>query len=216
MVCRIMAVGVPFALENGMFYGGRLIVLSLVATFGTASIAANAVAGTLTLFQVMPGMAIVAGMIVVIARCIGASDQAQARYYNRKIMGIVYISHLVSCSAIILLLPFFSRIYNLSSEAMSLAIQIVWWHGCLAIVVWPLSYTLPTTFRAAGDARYPMAASIFSMVLFRIAGAYLFGSYFGMGLLGVWLGMFADWIVKGTLFVYRYFSGKWLGYRIIG
>lgn len=215
MIRRIMRVGIPFAMENGMFYGGRLVVLSLIATFGTASIAANAVAGTLSLFQVMPGMAVVTGMTVVISRCIGANDSRQARYYNKKIMGIVYVSHLVSCSIVILLLPLVFRIYHLSEEAMSLASQIIWWHGCLAILVWPLSYTLPTTFRASGDARYPMMASVFSMVFFRVAGAYLLGEYFGMGLFGVWMGMFIDWIVKGGLFVYRYFSGKWLEHRLV-
>jgi len=57
MIKKILSIGVPFGLENGLFYLGRIIVLSLVATFGTAAIAANAVSGTIVMFQVLPGMA---------------------------------------------------------------------------------------------------------------------------------------------------------------
>lgn len=215
IVRKIMSVGVPFAFENGMFYGGRLVILSLIATFGTASIAANAVSGTLTLFQVMPGMAIVSGMTVVIARCIGADDLKQTVYYNRKIIAIVYIANAISSILVIAAMPMTLDIYGLSSEAESFTRQIIWLHTGFTILIWPLCYTLPTTFRAAGDARYPMCVSSLTMILFRIAGAYILGKYLGLGVVGVWLGMFGDWIAKAIMFVYRYYTMKWLGYRII-
>ena len=82
---KILKVGFPYGFENCMFYMGRILVLGMVASFGTSSIAANSVAGSIVLFQVLPGMAIVAGMPVVIARCVGAGDYAQAKFYNRKI-----------------------------------------------------------------------------------------------------------------------------------
>ncbi|WP_253198678.1 MATE family efflux transporter [Clostridium estertheticum] len=75
-----------------MFYLGRIIVLSLVATFGTAAIAANSVSGTIVMFQVLPGMAIGLGLTVVISRCVGAGDYEQAKYYNKKIMRVVYVN----------------------------------------------------------------------------------------------------------------------------
>jgi len=56
MVKRILSIGLPFGIENGMFYFGRLIVLSVVSLFGTASIAANAVGGTINMFEVLPGV----------------------------------------------------------------------------------------------------------------------------------------------------------------
>jgi len=89
MIKKILSIGVPFGLENGLFYLGRIIVLSLVATFGTAAIAANAVSGTIVMFQVLPGMAIGLGLTVVISRCVGAGDYEQAKYYNKRIMKVV-------------------------------------------------------------------------------------------------------------------------------
>lgn len=215
MINRILSIGVPYGLENGLFYLGRIVVLSLVATFGTAAIAANAVSGTIVMFEVLPGMAIGLGLTVVISRCVGARDYEQAKYYTKKIMGIVYAAHIVSCALVLALLPSILQVYGLSEEATSLAIKIVWWHAVFEVLIWPLGYTLPVTFRAAGDARFPMIVSTLTMIFCRIALAYLLSIYFGMGMFGTWVAMFIDWIIKSIIFVYRYISGKWTEFQAI-
>ena len=48
LICRILGLGVPSGLENSMFQIGKLCVSSLVSTLGTAAIAANAVANTVS------------------------------------------------------------------------------------------------------------------------------------------------------------------------
>ena len=215
MIKRILGIGLPYGLENTLFYLGRIVVLGLVATFGTAAIAANAVAGTIVLFEVLPGIAIGLGMTVVIARCVGAGDYAQARYYTKKIMMSIFISHILINGLVLSALPWILDIYNLSKEATSLTTQIVWWHGAFSILIWPFAYTLPVTFRASGDVKYPMYVGILSMFFCRIAFAYLLGVYFEMGVFGTWVAMFVDWIVKAILFAWRYMNTQWTLYRAI-
>ena len=82
LIRKILSVGVPNGLENSMFQLGKIIVLSLVSTFGTYAIAANAVSNTLASFQVLPGMAIALAVTTVIARCVGAGDYP---YYPRSV-----------------------------------------------------------------------------------------------------------------------------------
>ena len=74
MIRKVLKVGIPFGLENSLFYFGRLLVLSLIVTLGTPTIAANTIALTLTFFSVLPGMAVNIGMTTVISRCAGAED----------------------------------------------------------------------------------------------------------------------------------------------
>ena len=155
MIKKILGIGVPYGLENGLFYLGRIIVLSLVATFGTAAIAANAVSGTIVMFQVLPGMAIGLGLTVVISRCVGAGDYEQAKYYTKKIMGVVYAAHVVSCILVLALLPFIMKVYGLSETATTLTTQNVWWHAAFMVVIWPLAYTLPVTFRCIWRCQIP-------------------------------------------------------------
>lgn len=215
VIKRILSIGIPYGLENGLFYLGRIIVLSLVATFGTAAIAANAVSGTIVMFQVLPGMAIGLGLTVVIARCIGAGDYEQAKYYTKKIIGIVYAAHVVSCALVLTLLPFIMDVYGLSENATILTTQNVWWHGAFMVVIWPLAYTLPVVFRASGDAKFPMIIGALSMFFCRIALAYLLSIYFNMGMFGTWVAMFIDWVVKAVIFVFRYINGKWTTFHMI-
>lgn len=167
------------------------------------------------MFEVLPGMAIGLGLTVVISRCVGAGDYEQAKYYTKKIMGIVYVANVLSSALVLALLPVILNVYGLSETATSLTTQIVWWHAAFTVAIWPLGYTLPVTFRASGDAKFPMIFSILSMFFCRIALAYLLGIYFNMGMFGTWVAMFIDWIVKAIIFVYRYISGKWTKFHAI-
>ena len=112
-------------------------------------------------------------------------------------------------------LPLIMDIYGLSEAATAMAVKNVWWHGIFMVFIWPLAYTLPVTFRASGDARFPMLVGILTMVFCRIALAYLLGIYFHMGMFGTWVAMFIDWIVKAAVFVYRYVSGQWTQFQTI-
>lgn len=212
---KIVSLGMPYSFENGMFYLGRVLVLIMVASFGTASIAANAVAQAITLFQVLPGMAAVTGITVVVARCVGAGDFERATHYSNRIVGGIYLFHIASCAIVCGLLPLIMRLYNLSPEATGLTVKIVVLNALFTLAIWPVSYALPATFRAAGDTRFPMAVSVVCMIVCRVGFSYLLGIYAGMGVVGVWLGMFGDWIVKGAIFLVRYRSRRWQRYRLV-
>ncbi len=55
---NVLNVGIPYSIENGLFQFGRVLVLSLVSTFGTVAIAANSVGYAIGIFSVLPGFAI--------------------------------------------------------------------------------------------------------------------------------------------------------------
>ena len=58
MLGSILSVAVPTGLEGGMFQVGKLLTGRLVASFGTMSIAANAICGNIASFSNVPGAAI--------------------------------------------------------------------------------------------------------------------------------------------------------------
>mgnify|MGYP000765400033 FL=1 len=210
IIRKILKIGIPCGIENGTFFLGRILVLSMITSLGTTAITSNAVAGVLSNIQVIPGMAMAFGTTVVIARCVGAGDFEQVKYYNRKIIGIVYLSQFITCIIIFLMLPQIMRIYGLSAETSYLVERIMWMHTLLTILLWPLSYILPATFRATGDARYSMTINILSMFIGRLFCSWLLGIHFQLGVFGVWLGMFADWSIKTFCFILHYCSEKWM------
>ena len=77
------------------------------------------------------------------------------------------------------------------------------------------SIYFPNCLRASNDAKYTMTVSALSMMIFRLAFSYIIASYFGLGLLGVWIAMFIDWGVRSLFFVLRYLSGKWMNRQLV-
>ena len=209
MIRKILAIGVPNGLENSMFQLGKILVLSLVSTFGTYAIAANAVSNAIALFQILPGMAISLAITTVISQCVGANDYEQVHYYLKKLLAIIYVAMVGTVALIFLALPLILKAYNLSDQTAAAATNIIHFHGISAMIIWPLSFALPAAYRAAGDAKACMYTSIVSMWIFRIGFSYLVGKYMGLGVFGVWVAMVIDWIVRAICFIIRYFNGKW-------
>lgn len=210
LVRKILHIGIPSGLENSMFQLGKILVLSLVASFGTSAIAANAVSSSLCNFEILPGIAIGFAMVTVVSRCIGAGEINQAKFFTKKLMKICYMALWGTNIIIFILLPFILKIYNLTPETSETARNIILYHGVCSMLIWPLSFTISNTFRAGGDAQYPMIVGIVSMWTCRIALSYVIGRNLGLGVFGVWVAMTIDWVVRTVFFVYRYFSGKWI------
>ncbi len=207
---KILGIGIPNGLENSMFQLGKILVLSLVSGYGTASIAANAVSNNLALFQILPGMSIGLATMTVVSRCAGAGDYEQVRYYTKKLVRIVYLSMIGVNIVVLAVLPFVLRLYNLSAEATGYANTIVWYHAACVVTIWPISFTIPNTFRSCGDVTYTMVLAMISMWIFRIGFSWLLGSTLHLGVVGIWIAMTIDWLFRAIFFGSHYLRGKYM------
>lgn len=215
LIGSITRVGVPNGIENSVFHVGKILVTRLISSFGTSAIAANATVSSLATFINIPGNAISLALLTVVGQNVGARNFAGARRDYKRLMRVVYIC-MTALSGLFYLLRYpLIGLYNLSPEATAMAAE------CITIVAigtplfWPTSFSLPSALRATGDTKYTMAVSIFSMWAFRIGLAYLFGGYFELGVAGVWIAMCVDWIVRGSLFLWRWTRGKWENIQVI-
>ncbi len=215
MIRRILKIGVPNGVENGMFQIGKLIVQGLVATFGTSAIAANAIANTIASFINTPGTAIQLGLTTVVGQCVGGGDYEQAVYYTRKLLWLTYGLMGILNLIVFLIAGPLVGLFHLSTAAAADARAVLYTFTIASIIIWPLSFSLPNALRAAGDARFTMIVSMISMWTFRIGFSYLLGSTAHMGLMGVWIAMYIDWFVRAIVFTIRFVRGKWKKIRVI-
>ena len=207
---NIFRIAIPSGVENGMFHFGRLILFSLISTFGTASITANAIGNTMGNFHCFAGQAFCMGLTTVISQCIGAGAFDKARYYMKKLTIATYIAMAAVNITLILAIPLILRIYDVAPEASVLARDVMLLHGASAIVLWVPSFMISFFLRSAGDARYSMVVSMLSMWFVRVLMAYVLGEYLGYGVVGVWFAhAILDWGVRSIVFIQRYRSGKW-------
>ncbi len=222
IIKSILRIGVPNGIENSMFQFGRLMTSSLVSSLGTVAIAANAAALSLANLQYTTGGAIQSTMVPVVGRCVGANEEKQAKHYAWSLLGIAYVAILAVVSLMCLFVKPLLGLYGLSEESSALARQLLLYHSVISVVIWPVAFCLPPAFRAAGDVRFSMVISIFSMWAFRVALGYVLApetvSLFGvisfpgvsMGVMGVWVAMTVDWMFRTVFFFTRLMSGRWL------
>ena len=209
LIKRILAIGIPSGVENGIFQLGRVIVVSIIASFGTIQIAANGVSNGLDSMGCIVGQAMNLAMITVIGRCVGTGQESLVRHYTKKLMLITYSYTFILNFIIILFLPAILKLYGLGADTTQLSYTLVMIHDIAAILLWPLSFTLPNMLRACNDVRFTMFISILSMFTFRIFFSLYLGVHLGMGAIGVWIAMILDWVFRIICFVIRYMSGHW-------
>lgn len=206
---RILGIGIPSGVENSLFQLGRILVVSLITSFGTVQIAANAVANNIDGVGCIIGQAFNLAMLTVIGRAVGAQDEGAVRGYLRRLMRMEYSIHVPFEILTLVTLPLTVGLYGLPEETAQLSMLLVLIHNGSALFLWPLAFTFPNALRATNDVRYTMVISVFSMAAFRICLSYVFGSMWGMGAVGVWIAMVVDWCFRTLFFLLRWWGNRW-------
>ena len=213
LIKKILHIGVPGALESSMFQIGKLLTQSLISSFGTAAIAANACASTVETMADIPAVAIGLGLVTIVGQCVGAGDYKQARYYAKKLISYAYAFLILFNVIIFAGSNVISGWYNLSEMGNYYSNILIKYHSVCCMLLWPLAFTIPSVLKAAGDAKYTLISSATSMWIFRIGLAYIIGGYmqsrFNLGVWGVWIAMTIDWFVRSILNIIRFHGHKW-------
>ena len=209
MVKNILYIGIPSALENSLFQLGRVLVVSMIAGFGTVHISANAVANNLDGMGCIVGQAMSLAMIAVVGRCVGAQDMKQVVHYTKKLLLWDYIAQGATNALVLIFLPQLLNLYTLSPDTWRLAWLLVMIHAGSGILLWPASFVLPNALRAANDVKFTMCISIFSMAVWRLGFSYILCVRMGYGAIGVWIAMVVDWVFRVICFAARFACGAW-------
>lgn len=212
IIGKILRIGIPSGIDNGMFQIGKLFTQSLITSYGTASIAANATASTIELLATIPAAAMSLALTTVVGQCVGAGDYGAVKKYSFIMMKSAYVMLWILNIAIIFMTPTIASWYHLSAEGDYLARILIWYHSACCILLWPAAWTLPSILRASGDVKFVMVSSIIIMWVFRIGLAYVIGGLLapmGLGVVGVWIAMTIDWLARAVVNCVRLKSGKW-------
>ncbi|MBE6911422.1 MAG: MATE family efflux transporter [Ruminococcaceae bacterium] len=213
---RVMNIGVTNGLENGLFQAGKLLVASLVSTFGTIAIAANSVANTLCNIGWTTVGCMSTVLLTVVGQCMGAGEKEQAKMYTKKLVNVDIIMTVVVFGSVFLLREPLVSIFDFEEAALKESAYITGAGALLTIFsIYAWSFVPVAAFRAAGDTKYAVILAVSSMFTFRVGLSYALDHFFGMGLLGVWIGMWGDWTCRSIFNFFRFRSGKWLEKKVI-
>ena len=205
----VFGIGAPAGLESMMFNSGKLVVQVILSGLGTLTISANQIASSVQSLFMIPH-----NVMQYMAIPIMAATAAQGvRQKTADCMRYLYRVTLIWSVAVgLVTFPLAAplcRIFTREAEVLSVSVRLLWMSACFA-PFWPAAFLIPSAFRGAGDVRVSLLWGTFTMWTCRVVLAYLLGVCLSMGVYGVWLGVYADWLLRGAVFLYRSRSGVWI------
>ena len=212
---QILRVAVPNVVENGLFQVAKVVLAGMIATFGTAQLAANGIGQAMWNLSALIGLAVGAVYTTVVGHVTGNGDMEAAEYYLHKLTRCTILFSTAWNLVLTLSLPLYLQFYSASPEAMALVFSTTILHNIFAAFVSPLAQAMPGGFKAAGDVKYPMVTSLVCTCGIRVACTSLLGVGLGMGLMGYMWAMCIDWSVKAVLMIIHDARGSWKNKRII-
>ena len=200
-------VSLPMGAQYMMMSGAQIVSTMIVAPLGNIAIAANTLAITAESLCYMPGYGIGDAATTLVGQSIGAGRRSLARSFAYRTvflgMGVMafmgMVMYIFAPEMIGVMTPD-EQVRLIGSQSLRIeafaepmfAAAIVTYSVCLG----------------AGDTLIPATMNLASMWLVRLTlAAHLAPTY---GLRGVWMAMAIELTLRGTIFLIRLFSGKWL------
>ena len=215
MIRRILGLGIPSGIENSMFQLGKLAIQSTVSTLGTTAIAAQAMTNILENLNGIAAIGVGVGLMTIVGQCLGAGRQDEAVYYIKKLCVIAEVIIIISCLGVFALTKPITILGGMEKASADMCFHMVMWITIVKPLVWIMAFIPGYGLRAAGDVKFSMIVSCCTMWACRFCLCVFLIRVMGFGPMGVWIGMFADWTLRGIIFTWRFHSRKWLQHKVI-
>ncbi|MBV8035144.1 MATE family efflux transporter [Roseateles sp.] len=208
-LATVLHIGIPGAAENIAWRAAFMMSLAAVAQLGANALATHAY--TMQLLHVILMFSLATGFAVeiLVGHMIGAGELHAAHRLVRKSLALGFAVALVVAGGFALAGPWLLSRFTSDPEIIALGCTLLWW----TVLLEPgrtFNLVVINALRAAGDARYPVAAGAASMALVLAGGSWFLGLHLGWGLVGVWIAYAADEWIRGLLMWRRWATLGWL------
>ncbi len=210
---NIFRIGIPAMMEQLVMRAGMILYARTVASLGTNPFAIHQICMNIQAMSFMNGQAFGVSATSLVGQSLGRKrpDMAQAYSSRTRRVGMAV--------AVILGLTFFFfgkpivALYNDDPQIIVQGAEIL----RLVALVQPFQssqFILAGALRGAGDTRSIAIISFITVLIVRPGLAALCIYVFGWGLKGAWYALVADQLLRSTLVLMRFNSGKWKKIKI--
>ena len=213
IIKSIFNIGVPAMIEQLVMRVGMIIYSITVASLGTVAFATHQVAMNIQAMSFMNGQAFSASATSLAGQSLGKkrADMSSA-YANRTRRVGMSISMLLAITFF-----FFGKhivaLYTNDTEVIAQGAQIL----MLVAFIQPFQssqFILTGVLRGAGDTKATAVIIFITVLLVRPGLAILTINKLGWGLIGAWIALVADQLLRSLLVLIRYNSGKWKSVKV--
>lgn len=210
---RIVKIGAPAALEQAILRIGQTFYTRVVKSLGGVAFAAHTTAINAESLSYMPGWGFSVAATTMVGQKLGEKkpDEAEASAN----ISLRFAMAIMGCMALVFL--FFPevliRIYVKANdpnagEFVRLGarnMRIV----ALAQIPQAIQFVLAGALRGAGYTKPVLYSTMVGVWVGRLLCSYIFIFYFHWGLVGAWVAMCIDWLMRSSYVTYLWRKGKW-------
>lgn len=217
-VGRILKIGIPAGIDGMTMWLGHFLFLTIIAEIAEremsrAIFAAHVVGIQIEAISYLPATAWGHASATLIGQALGASRVERARSIAHE--AVRQCGVMALCLTVIFFTaakPLYDFMHHDAavSEAGAPAFRM------LAFFQLPLVAGIIYVFslRGAGQTRAPLWITLFSVMGVRLPVAYVCGIHLEMGLIGAWLGMCCDVLMRAIISGTYYRYGKWMHTKV--
>jgi putative MATE family efflux protein len=208
MIWRMVKIGIPASVTGMERSFSSLILVRIIATFGTLAVASHSLGQRVEMFIFMPAMGLGQGASVLAGQNLGARQPERAEKTAWLSVGLVGGVMLLGAVAIWFWADNIVRIFNSDPGLIEIASTFLR-IAIAGYLVMSFIVVLSQCLTGVGDTLPPMIIGIASVWLVQLPLAYSIPQFLGLGVYGVRWAMVASMCVETIAYVVYFRHGRW-------
>ncbi len=208
LIKRVLRIGFPSALEQLVLRTGNLFFVKVVAGLGTVIYASHQISINILSLSFTAGMAFGMSASVLIGQSLGAAKNKLAEEYGKEVR---YLGTIVSTAMGIVIFILAEQIVGLYSNDPQVIKNAAMVLKMIAFIqpFQSAQLILAGSLRGAGDTKWPLYSTMAGIWGIRISFAYFFINTMNLGLIGAWLAICIDQIIRYIILYLRFKTNRW-------
>ncbi len=212
-MARILKIGVPAAIGDMSFSSARLVIMPMIAVFGTGVVAAYGISQRVSALGIMLLVGIGLGLSALIGHNMGADKIERARQTARQALllttGIMTgMGLIVFVFAGAVMNIFFSEPDIIANGIAVLRILAV------GFPFLGIFFTISNVYTGVGENRPPMVVNIIHAWALEVPAIYITTQILGFNQIAVWWSITGATIVSMLAFYWYFRKGTWLHVKV--
>ncbi|WAA12750.1 MATE family efflux transporter [Fervidibacillus halotolerans] len=213
-IWKLLEIGVPSAGENFSYQFSQIVITGFVSMIGDAALAARVYLINISMVCFLFAVAISQGTQLLVARYIGAKQFDRALQRGLKTLKIAMVISLLISLIIAFTGAPLLEVFTSDPNIIAIGLPVLW----AIVFIEPgraMNIVLMGSLKSTGDVRFPVAIGMISMWGIAVVFSYVFGIFFGLGLLGIWIAQGMDEWFRGIFALKRWLSKPWEHKKLI-
>lgn len=207
---QIIRIGLPAAFETTLYNLAMALVSKMINSMDSEGLnnTARSYAQTITNFSYVAGVSLAQANSIMVGWAIGEEKQEEAYKFTLNRLKYSLLISTICSTTIALSSSFILSLFTKNPDIIRLCKTILFIDIALELGR-VTNLTIGMALKTSGDALYIVITGIIFMFLFGVGLSYIFGITLEMMVIGCYIGLAADELMRGFLALLRWKSKKW-------